>query len=829
VGAAATPLPPHYEWKEPAQPYNTNKETLDYPLLEETYKKVYKDLFDILLTTPTPPPTPIPTPTSVPSGSTSPTPEGGGGKSVVINEVNWGGTVKVGSAGQWIELYNYGSSTVDLNKWGIEDSTQLWTISLSSSTINSGEYFVLAGSSANNPTGDERDFEYDTKSYTMGSSGDRLVLHDANGDPVDSVSCNSGWAAGATSYSMERYDPEVEGCSSSNWKNAVDTYGGLSNYGTPGKVNSDQKPVSASGKSASGAKGAGAGPAGAATSSTYRTLMDFADWIDFQNGNYFKLYEWDLTDLDPNYALFDYLPNCAFIYLTTGYKPTGDYYKEKLLELIRDKSFDWGGEETCRYIADIAESYLAMVQEGFFSEEEREEIKKKFYGLAIGQREYENAGNYGQGVICGLNAVVGYITGGKKGGEMISWANRLLSYDDTWTLPENSSYYQGLFLREMLRVALYSNRMTIPDEDSWGVAWKPNFIRQIEWIISTFPQNGFNPSYGEDYRQNYINHYMAPLVVATTVLDDGDPDHIDLAGEARWLLQKMFNYGITHEVSPFGENGYGYEAQQWGPFAVFLNPVYLYWYLNEGVVPVQPGIGGHTPSRAIYRSMSPEGKIESVYDESLSTFQTQPDKFIHRSGWGKNEFYLMLDPAYPAAKSGGNKYSFANNVVSLSYGPEEFLTGVTMNAFNTEKTRYNLADILSSYVGAELVSWSNESSLSRSVTRLKDGKDTWTREITLYKTGDRRIEVKDILSRRGSVYWHFQGFPQWQDNGVLLDVDDTRLQVTWQGAERFTHHNRTSWSETDPDKRWCYTGDPDREVKLYRSTPGVITTVFRGL
>jgi hypothetical protein len=117
----------------------------------------------------------------------------------------------------------------------------------------------------------------------------------------------------------------------------------------------------------------------------------------------------------------------------------------------------------------------------------------------------------------------------------------------------------------------------------------------------------------------------------------------------------------------------------------------------------------------------------------------------------------MLDPAYPAAKSGENKYSFANSIVSLSYGPEEFLTGVTINSFNTEKTRANLSDILGNYIGADLVSWMNDDTISRSITRLKDGKNTWTREITLYKTGDRRIEVKDDLSRRGSVYWDIKG------------------------------------------------------------------------
>ncbi|MFH1037087.1 MAG: hypothetical protein V1789_00265 [PVC group bacterium] len=496
--------------------------------------------------------------------------------------------------------------------------------------------------------------------------------------------------------------------------------------------------------------------------------------------------------------------------------------------MIRDKKFTWGGEEHCRYIADIAESYLAVLDRGLFSKEERAEIEEKFYALAIGQREFYNYGNYAQGIICGLNAAVGYIIGGKRGEEMISWANRLLSYDDTWTLPENSRHYQGLFIREMLRVALYSNRMTIPDVDGWGLAWKSNFIRQVEWIIDTFPHNGFNPAYGRDYRQNYVDHFTVPLIVATTVLDDGNPEHLLLAKEAKWLLQEMFTYGTTHRVCDFGQNIYGYEAAQWGPFAILLNPLYLYWFLNESLPPERPG-PAHPGSRAVYRPMMPRGEIASVYDESLNAFKTQPDKIIHRTGWEEGALFLMLDPAYPAAKSGEDKYSFANNLLSLSCGPEEFLTGVTMNFFNPDKTNNNLADILESYIGAELVNWTNTDELSRSVTRLRDGKNTWTREITLYKTGDRRIEVKDTLSRRGSVYWHFQGTPQWRSGGVTLDVNGTRLDVTWEGAERMTRRDRTTWSEPSHTRRWTYSGDPDREVKLYLAGPGTVVTTFRGL
>ncbi|MDP8237051.1 MAG: WD40 repeat domain-containing protein [Candidatus Erginobacter occultus] len=555
------------------------------------------------------------------------------------------------------------------------------------------------------------------------------------------------------------------------------------------------------------------------------SLWEYADWIDFATGRYFKIYEGDRAEAEDQAILYDYLPNAAFIYLVTGYRPTGLYFKQNLLDLVRDQSFDWGGKEHSRYIADLAESYLAVLSSGLFNEEERLEIREKFYQLALERRKFGGEGHSEQGIICGLNAVAGYLVGGERGGEMIEWANRLLSYDDTWTLPENSRHYQGIFLQEMLRVALYSNRMTIPEADREGRNWKRNFARQVQWIIESSPHNGYSPAQGEEFHPNHLGHFMAPLAVATTVLDDGDPEHLRLASEAKWLLQAMYNYADTHRVGGYGQNLYGYGSSQWGPFAILLNPVYLYWFLNEGLAAVPPAAG----SSVVYRPMLAKDSPDGVYDESFPELVTQPDRIVHRSGWGENALFLALDPAYPAAKSGEAKYSFANNILSLSYGPEEFLTGLTANEKSGEKTRANLADILSDYSGAELVSWVDDSEISRSVTRLRERGNSWTREVTLYKTEDRRIEVRDTLSHRGSVYWHFSGQPLREENGVILDVNGTRLSVDWEGAEQVSRRNRTTWSDPDPEKRWTYSGPSDHEIKLYRSTPGTIVTVFRGL
>jgi hypothetical protein len=608
--------------------------------------------------------------------------------------------------------------------------------------------------------------------------GDRLVLKDGSGTSKDTVGDAVGWYAGEQGVSMERISPSSSGTSSGNWASAdANAIYATKNRGTPGAKNSVS--VTASGTRALG---------GSFTPSY--SLRDYADWIDFPTGDYFKLYEWDLTGRDEKTALFDYLPDTAFIYLVTGYRPDADYFRKNLLALVRDRKFDWGGEETCRYVADIAEAYLAMEGEGIFSKSERKEIEDRFSRIAGRGRLYYNQGNYAQGTICGLNAVVGYIIGGKKGAEMISWSRRLLSYDDTWTLPEDSRHYEGLFVRQMLRVALYSNKMTIPERDRGGVAWKENFIRQIDWIINTAPPNGYCPAYGREYRQNYTDHFLAPLVVATSVLDDGDPDHVRRARECKWLFQKMYDYGTTHTVGAYGQNAYGYEAAQWGPFAVLLNPIYLWWYLNEGITPLEPSLEEHG-SGVLYRLRMPYDSISADYDASFRELVDQPDKIIMRNGWGDDSFFLMLDPAYPAAQNGPNRYSFANNILSLSYGGEEFLTSITLNFRNGEKTLLNLADTMKDYSRAKVLSWEDKPGFIRCRTRLRDENGSWTRQVTLYRQGTPRLEVRDTLSREGSVYWHLQGEPRWGENSVVLANGRARLQVVRgpdKGLSKDVHH-----------------------------------------
>ncbi|MCX6348026.1 MAG: lamin tail domain-containing protein, partial [Candidatus Aureabacteria bacterium] len=191
---------------------------------------------------------------------------------MTINEVNWGGTLE-SDTGEWIELFNSGS-TVDLSDWVISvdnATTADWTFTLSGIAIS--DYLVLARGT--DSTGGKADFIY-PGADAFDDNGAIITLIDSYGQTQDTVSFSGGWPAGAQGISMERVT--VGG---SSWAAALVTalYGTLGiDRGTPRALNS----VS----SASGLV------AGAATGNL--KLQDYADWIDFEKGNYFKLFEWDL-------------------------------------------------------------------------------------------------------------------------------------------------------------------------------------------------------------------------------------------------------------------------------------------------------------------------------------------------------------------------------------------------------------------------------------------------------------------------------------------------------------------------------------------------------
>ncbi|MHA1330063.1 MAG: lamin tail domain-containing protein [Candidatus Hodarchaeales archaeon] len=148
---------------------------------------------------------------------------------VVISEVYYDAT---GSdiKGEWLELYNYGSSPVDLSGWTLTDNGGTWTIP-SGTIIEPGQYLIIARSASGFYT--LYGFNPDVSGLTLslGNRGDMLTLKDASGTTIDFVAWEnyvSGWDIYAgTGTSIARIDANVDTDNVSDWTV-------IPNEGTPG-------------------------------------------------------------------------------------------------------------------------------------------------------------------------------------------------------------------------------------------------------------------------------------------------------------------------------------------------------------------------------------------------------------------------------------------------------------------------------------------------------------------------------------------------------------------------------------------------------------------
>lgn len=198
------------------------------------------------LVTKTPKPTPIATPTPTPTLTPEPTPEptpeitpvltpepNNDILKVVINEIAWMGT-KSSAVDEWIEIYNAGTISVDLEGWTLTASDGTPSIQLSG-TIEPGQYFLLERTDDTTISDIKADIIY---TGSLKNSCEVLGLYDDTGGLQDNVGCfEDGWFFGDNTEktSMERIDPFLDGLDSSNWKTHNSTRNGLDADG--GEIN----------------------------------------------------------------------------------------------------------------------------------------------------------------------------------------------------------------------------------------------------------------------------------------------------------------------------------------------------------------------------------------------------------------------------------------------------------------------------------------------------------------------------------------------------------------------------------------------------------------
>ncbi len=156
-------------------------------------------------------------------------------QSVIISEVAWAGTA-ASSSDEWIELWNPGSTPVDLSGWTLTDGGDIH-IALSG-TIEPGGYFLLERTRDGTISDIAADQIY---TGSLSNGGEILRLSDPSGNLIDTANNNGGpWPAGSSApvpLSMEHISDGAE--SDSSWcsndglhRNGADAYGNPIN-GTP--------------------------------------------------------------------------------------------------------------------------------------------------------------------------------------------------------------------------------------------------------------------------------------------------------------------------------------------------------------------------------------------------------------------------------------------------------------------------------------------------------------------------------------------------------------------------------------------------------------------
>jgi competence protein ComEC len=181
-------------------------------------------------------PVATPSPSGVDEPAAAATASGAG---IVINEVMADPTKVLDDSGEWLEVYNIGTTAVDLQGWTIASGTERHTIA-SSVVVAAGGYAVLTRGRTSKQTGGiTPSYQYGT-SITLANTSDVVTLLDASGATIDSVAWTSGWTAG-TARGVINAGIDNANLNGSNWAHQVSTYG-KGDLGTPKAINDGAVP-----------------------------------------------------------------------------------------------------------------------------------------------------------------------------------------------------------------------------------------------------------------------------------------------------------------------------------------------------------------------------------------------------------------------------------------------------------------------------------------------------------------------------------------------------------------------------------------------------------
>lgn len=151
--------------------------------------------------------------------------------SVVINEVMADPSKVADTYGEWFEVYNYGTSSVNLQGWTIASNNDSPVTIGSSVSVPAGGYVVLGRNASTSSNGGVTEaYAYGT-AITLANSSDWLALRDGSGKTVDSVAWSSTVPAGS-SRGLKQASASHVAMMGSAWVTQTATFGS-GDHGTP--------------------------------------------------------------------------------------------------------------------------------------------------------------------------------------------------------------------------------------------------------------------------------------------------------------------------------------------------------------------------------------------------------------------------------------------------------------------------------------------------------------------------------------------------------------------------------------------------------------------
>jgi hypothetical protein len=170
-------------------------------------------------------------------------------RSLIINEIMY---EPLTGQNEWIELYHRGESSVNLARWRFTDrptaggSVNSFTITTQSRTIQPGDFILIAADSTivsffaelrSPPLGVHVFILNRSSGFSLNNDGDDVILYDAAGRVVDSVSYSTRWhlpdVTDTRGRSLERISPDGDSNDPRNWSTCAARSGG-----TPARPNS---------------------------------------------------------------------------------------------------------------------------------------------------------------------------------------------------------------------------------------------------------------------------------------------------------------------------------------------------------------------------------------------------------------------------------------------------------------------------------------------------------------------------------------------------------------------------------------------------------------